>query len=151
MQAVLDARQRSEKMVMTNGCFDILHAGHIQYLEEARALGDRLIVAVNSDASVKKLKGETRPYNCLQHRMEMLAALRCVDWVVSFSEDTPERLVSVILPDCLVKGGDYQPHEIAGSAVVMANGGQVRVLSFRKGFSTTRLVERIRAVTHSIY
>ena len=110
---------------MTNGCFDILHPGHVSYLENARKLGDRLIVAVNTDGSVKRLKGESRPINNLNARMAVLAGLASVDWVVSFDEDTPQRLIGEILPDLLVKGGDYKPEEIAGSKEVWANGGDV--------------------------
>ncbi|HEX5055294.1 MAG TPA: bifunctional D-glycero-beta-D-manno-heptose-7-phosphate kinase/D-glycero-beta-D-manno-heptose 1-phosphate adenylyltransferase HldE, partial [Gammaproteobacteria bacterium] len=108
------ARAQGERIVMTNGCFDILHAGHVTYLQQAAKLGDRLVVAVNDDASVKRLKGKDRPVNSLQSRMTVLAALESVDWVVSFSEDTPERLIAKLSPDVLVKGGDYKPDEIAG-------------------------------------
>lgn len=142
--AVSDAHAHGEKVVMTNGCFDILHVGHLQYLEKARALGDRLIVAVNDDASVSRLKGTTRPYNALQQRMDVLAALRSVDWVLHFSEDTPARLIGRVLPDVLVKGGDYRPHEIAGGDVVLANGGRVEIVDFVSNYSTTALVEKIR-------
>lgn len=143
-KAVAQARQRGEKIVMTNGIFDILHAGHVSYLANARKLGDRLIVAVNSDASTRRLKGETRPINRLENRMIVLAALEAVDWVVAFEEDTPQRLIADILPDLLVKGGDYQPHEIAGSAEVWANGGEVKVLNFEDGLSTTRIINVIK-------
>ncbi|WP_075183052.1 bifunctional D-glycero-beta-D-manno-heptose-7-phosphate kinase/D-glycero-beta-D-manno-heptose 1-phosphate adenylyltransferase HldE [Pantoea sp. 1.19] len=143
--AVAQARQRGEKVVMTNGCFDILHAGHVSYLANARKLGDRLIVAVNSDASTRRLKGETRPINPLEQRMIVLGALEAVDWVVPFEEDTPRALIAEILPDLLVKGGDYQPEEIAGSEEVWANGGEVRVLNFEDGISTTRIVSKILA------
>ncbi|MEX9949753.1 bifunctional D-glycero-beta-D-manno-heptose-7-phosphate kinase/D-glycero-beta-D-manno-heptose 1-phosphate adenylyltransferase HldE [Providencia alcalifaciens] len=142
-QAVADARARGERVVMTNGCFDILHAGHVSYLANARKLGDRLIVAVNSDASTRRLKGETRPVNPLDQRMIVLGALGAVDWVVSFEEDTPQRLISEILPDILVKGGDYQPDEIAGSKEVWAAGGQVMVLNFEDGISTTNIIKNI--------
>ncbi|MEQ5184947.1 bifunctional D-glycero-beta-D-manno-heptose-7-phosphate kinase/D-glycero-beta-D-manno-heptose 1-phosphate adenylyltransferase HldE [Providencia rettgeri] len=142
-QAVADARARDERVVMTNGCFDILHAGHVSYLANARKLGDRLIVAVNSDASTRRLKGETRPVNPLDQRMIVLGALGAVDWVVSFEEDTPQRLISEILPDILVKGGDYQPDEIAGSKEVWAAGGQVMVLNFEDGISTTNIIKNI--------
>jgi D-beta-D-heptose 7-phosphate kinase/D-beta-D-heptose 1-phosphate adenosyltransferase len=141
---VAQARQRGEKVVMTNGIFDILHAGHVSYLANARKLGDRLIVAVNSDASTKRLIGETRPINPLENRMVVLGALEAVDWVVPFEEDTPQRLIADILPDLLVKGGDYQPHEIAGSAEVWANGGDVRVLNFEDGLSTTNIIKAIK-------
>ncbi|NMP25760.1 bifunctional D-glycero-beta-D-manno-heptose-7-phosphate kinase/D-glycero-beta-D-manno-heptose 1-phosphate adenylyltransferase HldE [Rahnella sp. SAP-1] len=143
--AVNLARQRGEKVVMTNGIFDILHAGHVSYLANARKLGDRLIVAVNSDASTKRLKGETRPVNPLAQRMAVLAALGAVDWVVSFEEDTPRRLIAGILPDLLVKGGDYQPHQIAGCDEVWAAGGEVKVLNFEDGLSTTRIINQIRS------
>jgi phosphoheptose isomerase len=139
------ARATGERVVMTNGCFDILHPGHIAYLEQARALGDRLLVAVNDDDSVRRLKGEGRPVNPLAHRLHMLAALGCVDWVVPFAEDTPERLICALLPDVLVKGGDYRPEEIAGGDCVRRAGGEVRVLGFVDGHSTTTLIERIRA------
>jgi len=139
-----EARQRNERVVMTNGCFDILHAGHVAYLEEAKSLGDRLVVAVNDDNSVRRLKGESRPINMLDDRMLVLAGLAAVDWVVPFSEDTPAELISAVLPDVLVKGGDYQPDEIAGGKDVLRNGGEVRVLSFRDGHSTSRIIEKLR-------
>jgi len=143
--AVAKARQRGEKVVMTNGIFDILHAGHVSYLANARKLGDRLIVAVNSDASTKRLKGEERPINPLINRMIVLGALESVDWVVAFEEDTPQRLIAQVLPDLLVKGGDYKPEDIAGSKEVWANGGEVRVLNFEDGLSTTNIIKAIRA------
>lgn len=141
MQA--EARQRGERIVMTNGCFDVLHAGHVAYLEEAKALGDRLIVAVNDDDSVRRLKGEARPINGLNDRMAVLSGLAAVDWVVPFSEDTPARLISAVLPQVLVKGGDYQPSEIAGAREVLAAGGEVRVLAFREGHSSSRIIDRL--------
>jgi D-beta-D-heptose 7-phosphate kinase/D-beta-D-heptose 1-phosphate adenosyltransferase len=144
LRALLDeARERSERIVMTNGCFDVLHVGHVSYLEEAKSLGDRLVVAVNDDDSVGRLKGPDRPVNTLVDRMAVLAGLASVDWVVPFSEDTPERLVSVLIPDVLVKGGDYKADEIAGAKSVLANGGEVRVLSFRDGHSSSRLIEKL--------
>ncbi|MFZ4833594.1 bifunctional D-glycero-beta-D-manno-heptose-7-phosphate kinase/D-glycero-beta-D-manno-heptose 1-phosphate adenylyltransferase HldE [Rouxiella sp. Mn2063] len=143
--AVAMARQRGEKVVMTNGIFDILHAGHVSYLANARKLGDRLIVAANSDASTKRLKGETRPVNPLAQRMAVLAALGAVDWVVPFEEDTPQRLIAGILPDLLVKGGDYKPEQIAGAEEVWAAGGEVRVLNFEDGLSTTRIINQIKS------
>jgi D-beta-D-heptose 7-phosphate kinase / D-beta-D-heptose 1-phosphate adenosyltransferase len=142
--AVADARAHGESVVMTNGCFDILHAGHVRYLDQAKQCGDRLIVAVNDDASVRRLKGASRPVNCLQDRMEVLAGLRAVDWVVSFSEDTPKRLVSAVLPDVLAKGGDYHPDEIVGGEAVVSNGGEVHVLPLVSGRSTTRLIEKLQ-------
>ncbi|WP_386685924.1 MULTISPECIES: bifunctional D-glycero-beta-D-manno-heptose-7-phosphate kinase/D-glycero-beta-D-manno-heptose 1-phosphate adenylyltransferase HldE [unclassified Lonepinella] len=142
--AVQLAKNRGEKIVMTNGCFDILHPGHVSYLENARKLGDRLIVAVNTDNSVKRLKGDTRPINDLASRMAVLAGLASVDWLVAFDEDTPQRLISEILPDLLVKGGDYQPEDIAGSKEVWANGGDVQVLNFENGCSTSNVIKKIR-------
>ncbi|MGF1700636.1 bifunctional D-glycero-beta-D-manno-heptose-7-phosphate kinase/D-glycero-beta-D-manno-heptose 1-phosphate adenylyltransferase HldE [Photobacterium makurazakiensis] len=143
-QAVKSARARGEKVVMTNGCFDILHAGHVAYLNEAAKLGDRLIVAVNSDSSVQTLKGPGRPVNPEDRRMAVLAGLGAVDWVVPFTEETPQRLISEILPTLLVKGGDYKPEEIAGGQEVVAAGGEVRVLNFEDGCSTTEIIDAIR-------
>ncbi|MGL9734458.1 MAG: bifunctional D-glycero-beta-D-manno-heptose-7-phosphate kinase/D-glycero-beta-D-manno-heptose 1-phosphate adenylyltransferase HldE [Symbiopectobacterium sp.] len=145
--AVAQARLRGEKIVMTNGVFDILHAGHVSYLTNARKLGDRLIVAVNSDDSTSRLKGSTRPVNALAQRMAVLSALGAVDWVVPFEEDTPQRLIAGILPDILVKGGDYKPEDIAGSKEVWANGGDVQVLNFEDGCSTTNIINAIKTNT----
>ena len=142
-----EARGRGERIVMTNGCFDILHAGHVAYLEEAKTRGDRLLVAVNDDDSVRRLKGAGRPINCLEDRMAVLAGLAAVDWVVPFAEDTPEQLIGEILPQVLVKGGDYRPEDIAGGATVIANGGTVEVLTFREGRSTSRILDVIRKKT----
>jgi len=144
LERVRAARARGETVVMTNGCFDLLHAGHVKYLEAARRLGDVLIVAVNDDASVKRLKGKERPLNKLADRMRVLSALKCVDWVVPFSEDTPERLISRVLPDRLVKGGDYRPEQVAGHKAVTRNGGEVVILDFHKGYSTTDVIRRAR-------
>ncbi|THB67621.1 MAG: bifunctional D-glycero-beta-D-manno-heptose-7-phosphate kinase/D-glycero-beta-D-manno-heptose 1-phosphate adenylyltransferase HldE [Gammaproteobacteria bacterium] len=138
------AKNRGEKIVMTNGCFDIIHAGHVDYLQNAAKLGDRLIIAVNDDASVKRLKGDSRPVNNIDNRMTVLAALGAVDWVVPFSEDTPERLISEILPDILVKGGDYKPSEIAGGKQVIKNGGKIEIISFVDGCSTTNIINKIK-------
>jgi D-beta-D-heptose 7-phosphate kinase/D-beta-D-heptose 1-phosphate adenosyltransferase len=143
LERVKAAQLRGETVVMTNGVFDILHTGHVKYLEAARKLGDVLIVAVNDDGSVKKLKGPTRPLNPVADRMRVLAALKCVDWVVPFAEETPARLISRVLPDLLVKGGDYKPEQIAGHEAVIKNGGQVVVLDFHAGYSTTKLIERV--------
>jgi D-beta-D-heptose 7-phosphate kinase/D-beta-D-heptose 1-phosphate adenosyltransferase len=140
---VAERRARGERVVMTNGCFDLLHPGHIAYLEAARALGDWLIVAVNDDASVRRLKGPSRPLNDLEHRMQVLRGLAAVDWVVPFAEDTPERVICRLTPDVLVKGGDYAPEEIAGGECVRAAGGEVRVLDFVDGYSTTAIIERM--------
>jgi D-beta-D-heptose 7-phosphate kinase / D-beta-D-heptose 1-phosphate adenosyltransferase len=143
---VKEARARGETVVFTNGVFDILHAGHVRYLESARRLGDVLIVAVNDDASVRRLdKGPGRPLNPVADRMRVLAGLKCVDWVVSFAEDTPARLIGRVLPDFLVKGGDYKPEQVAGHEIVTRHGGRVMVLDFHQGYSTTRLLERAAA------
>lgn len=144
IHAIEVARANGERIVFTNGCFDIIHAGHVGYLEEARKQGDRLIVALNSDASVHRLKGQGRPINSVDRRMAVLAGLESVDWVVSFDDDTPERLLRRIKPDVLVKGGDYQIDQIVGSAIVKANGGNVKVLRFFENCSTTSIVNRIR-------
>lgn len=143
-QIIAKAKANGERIIMTNGCFDLLHAGHVTYLEQARALGDRLIVAVNSDASVRQLKGNTRPINGLQQRMVVLAALACVDWVVSFEEETPERLYCRLLPDVIVKGGDYRPEQVAGSDCVIKAGGEVKILQFVDGQSTTSMIKKAR-------
>ena len=141
--AVARARRQGARIVFTNGCFDILHAGHVGYLDEARQLGDRLIVAVNDDDSVRRLKGEGRPVNKLTQRVRVLEGLAAVDWVVPFSEDTPEALLEEIRPDVLVKGGDYAPGEVVGAEFVRGYGGDVRVLSKVVGHSTTKLVDLI--------
>jgi len=138
-----ETRARGEKLVMTNGCFDILHKGHVAYLQEAKSRGDRLLVAVNSDASVKRLKGDDRPINPLEDRMAVLAGLASVDWVVPFGEATPAELIEQILPDVLVKGGDYAPDAIAGGKAVLQNGGTVEVLRFHEGRSTSTIVDTI--------
>lgn len=137
------AKNKGEKVVFTNGCFDLLHAGHVAYLEEARKLGDRLIVAVNADASVSRLKGPSRPINALARRMRVLAGLQSVDWVVPFEEDTPAEIIAQLVPDILVKGGDYKAEDIAGADTVLAAGGEVKVLSFVDGVSTTAMVRSI--------
>ncbi|MFA0486508.1 bifunctional D-glycero-beta-D-manno-heptose-7-phosphate kinase/D-glycero-beta-D-manno-heptose 1-phosphate adenylyltransferase HldE [Vibrio sp. 10N.222.55.B11] len=144
VEAVKRARAKGEKVVMTNGCFDILHAGHVSYMNHAAELGDRLIVAVNTDESVKRLKGPGRPVNPTDRRMAVLAGLGAVDWVVPFSEDTPQRLISEVLPSILVKGGDYKPEDIAGGAEVIAAGGEVKVLNFEDGCSTTEIIKAIK-------
>ncbi|CAM9957266.1 unnamed protein product, partial [Chrysoparadoxa australica] len=123
--------------------FDLLHPGHVRYLEAARELGDWLVVAVNDDASVQRLKGDGRPINTLTDRMEVLRGLGAVDWVTSFGEDTPAALIERVLPDVLVKGGDYRPEDIAGADAVLAAGGEVRVLEFVEGHSTSGIVERV--------
>jgi len=137
-------RTRGETIVMTNGCFDILHAGHVTYLEQASELGDRLLVAVNIDETVRCLKGEDRPVNKVENRMRMLAALRCVDWVVAFSEDEPTRLICDLAPDILVKGGDNDADKIPGGDCVREAGGKVMVLTYVDGISTTKIIESIK-------
>lgn len=133
-----------EKVVFTNGCFDILHYGHLHYLAQARDLGDRLVIGLNSDASVKRLKGEHRPIQAIQTRLMMLASLAFVDAVVCFDEDTPLTLINTIQPDILVKGGDYKPTEIVGATEVMMAGGTVKVLSFIPGYSTSAIEQKIK-------
>ena len=143
--AVADARSQGERLVFTNGCFDILHAGHVTYLEQARKLGERLVVAVNSDDSVRQLKGPGRPINPADRRMAVLAGLEAVDWVVSFDDDTPCELLRLLRPDILVKGGDYAGKEaVVGWDIVEAYGGEVRVLDFVDDVSTSAIVSRIR-------
>jgi len=144
VEALEQARLRGESIVMTNGCFDILHAGHVTYLEQASRLGDRLIVAVNVDETVRALKGADRPVNTLWRRMTVLAALGCVDWVVPFSEETPERLICRLKPDFLVKGGDNDPDKIPGARCVRESGGEVRVMQFVDDCSTTGMINTIR-------
>jgi len=142
--AVADAKAHGERIVFTNGCFDILHAGHVGYLEDARKQGDRLVLAINGDASVTRLKGEGRPINPVDRRMAVLAGLEAVDWVVSFDEDTPEDLIRAIQPDVLVKGGDYTLDQVVGAHIVHEYGGEVKVLAFLDNCSTTAIVEKIR-------
>jgi len=142
--AVTDAREHDEKIVFTNGCFDIIHAGHVGYLNEAREQGDRLIVAINDDDSVRRLKGEGRPINPVERRMAVLSGLESVDWVVSFAEDTPEALIEVLRPDVLIKGGDYGVEEVVGADIVQEYGGEVKVLSFLDNCSTSAIVEKIQ-------
>lgn len=142
--AVEDARAQGEKIVFTNGCFDILHAGHVAYLEQARSLGGRLIVAVNDDASVTALKGIGRPINSVDRRMAVLAGLGAVDWVISFADSTPERLLKELKPDILVKGGDYTVDEVVGADIVKSYGGEVNVLGLVANSSTTAIVDKIK-------
>lgn len=140
LDLVATARAAGETIVMTNGCFDVLHRGHVDYLARARALGDRLVVAVNDDASVSRLKGPSRPVNPLAARMAVLSALRAVDWVVSFASDTPAELIAAVTPDILVKGGDYTAAQVAGGDAVIAKGGRVEILDLVEGFSTTAIL-----------
>jgi D-beta-D-heptose 7-phosphate kinase/D-beta-D-heptose 1-phosphate adenosyltransferase len=142
-----DIRSEGKKIVMTNGCFDILHAGHVNYLKQAKALGDYLIVAVNDDDSVFRLKGKNRPINCLEHRLAVLDALESVDWVISFSEDTPESLINELIPDVLVKGGDYKPDEVAGAEIVKQNEGEVKIIPIIEGCSTSQIIKKLSSIS----
>ncbi len=142
-QTAAALRLQGKKIVFTNGCFDILHAGHVAYLEQARQLGDVLIVGLNSDASVSRLKGPLRPVNREGDRARVIAGLRSVDYVAIFSEDTPYELIDAIRPDILVKGGDWRPEDIVGSNLVLASGGKVLSLDFVAGLSSTALMRRI--------
>ena len=137
-------RAARARVVFTNGVFDLLHRGHVEYLEEARALGDRLVVGINSDASVRRLKGPTRPIVGQDDRVVLVAALACVDLAVLFEDDTPLRLIEAVQPDVLVKGGDYAVPEIVGREVVEARGGTVTTIALRPGLSTSEIVKRIR-------
>ncbi len=139
-------REAGERIVFTNGCFDILHRGHITYLSQAKALGDALVVGVNSDAGIRRLKGPTRPINALEDRIEVLAALGCVDHVIAFDEDTPCELIRAVRPDVFVKGGDYTIDRLPEAVVVREHGGEVRILPLVSDRSTTGLIDRIRAV-----
>lgn len=143
-QTVAAWRAQGQRIVFTNGCFDILHYGHIHYLAEARALGDKLVVGMNAASSVRRLKGANRPINDELTRTHLLAALQMVDAVVIFEQDTPLELIQKIVPDVLVKGGDWQPKDIVGSDVVLANGGEVRSLPYISGYSTTNIEQKIR-------
>lgn len=142
-QMCSELQARSKKVVFTNGCFDILHPGHVRYLYAARQLGDFLVVAVNSDRSVRAIKGKTRPIFPEQVRAELLAALECVNGVFIFDEDTPLSVIEELLPDILVKGGDWAENEIVGSDAVRKAGGEVKRIPYVSGFSTTSLIEEI--------
>jgi len=142
--AVRSARRRGRRVVFTNGCFDLLHVGHIRYLEQAKRLGGLLVVAVNTDRSVRRLKGPHRPIVPQAQRAEVIAALGCVDYVVLFSTPTPQPLIARVRPDILVKGADWSIDRIAGKAEVEASGGRVRTIPFTRGYSTTGLINKIR-------
>jgi D-beta-D-heptose 7-phosphate kinase/D-beta-D-heptose 1-phosphate adenosyltransferase len=146
VKSVEGARQgegAKKKIVFTNGCFDLLHVGHVRYLQEARALGDFLVVAINSDRSVRELKGSERPVQNEDDRGEILAALKCVDFVSVFDEPTPIEVIKLIVPDILVKGGDWPVSKIVGADLVFGRGGEVRSLPFHPGRSTSKLIEKI--------
>ena len=138
-----DWKLSGQKIVFTNGCFDILHRGHVEYLTEAKACGDKLVTALNSDSSVRSLKGEARPIQSQEDRAVILDALESVDLVVIFDQETPEKIIKTLLPDVLVKGGDYTPDTIIGADIVTENGGEVKVIPFRSGQSTSGIVEKI--------
>ncbi len=142
LRAIELSRSRGDTIVMTNGCFDLLHPGHVRYLKKASEMGDHLLIAVNTDASVSQLKGPNRPINNTSDRMEVLAALGCVTWVTEFKEETPQRLIGEVLPDILVKGGDYKAEEVAGYSEVTQAGGRVIIADFENGFSTTKTIEK---------
>ena len=139
-------KQSHEIIVFTNGCFDLVHVGHIQYLQKAKSLGSKLVVGINGDESVAKLKGPGRPINDLTSRIKMLESFRFIDLVMPFYEDTPINLIEAIKPKVLVKGGDYRIENIVGSKFVIQNGGTVKSLKFVKGFSTTELIKRIKKI-----
>ncbi len=135
---------KKKKVVFTNGCFDILHTGHVTYLQKAKKLGNYLVIGLNSDASVKRLKGADRPVNSEKDRMKVLGALRCVDKIVIFREDTPLNLIKKVRPDVLVKGGDWKRKDVVGADFVESYGGKFRSIPFVKGFSTTGILQKIQ-------
>ena len=137
-------RRKGKKIVFTNGCFDIIHYGHIKYLEKCKKLGDVLVVGLNSDSSVRKIKGKNRPVTGEKERAAILASLEFVDYVTIFSERTPAKLISNVTPDVLAKGGDWAKNEIVGAAYVKKNGGRVATVPFVKGYSTTRILQRLK-------
>jgi len=143
-ETVRRLKKQGRKVVFTNGCFDILHAGHVRYLREAKGMGDVLVVGLNSDESVRRLKGEGRPFVPEMDRAELLAALEMVDYITIFDEDTPAELISRLVPDVLVKGGDYRPNDVAGREIVESSGGKVAIVPLFEGRSTTSLIARIK-------
>ena len=138
-----DWKLSGQKIVFTNGCFDILHRGHVEYLTEAKACGDKLVTALNSDSSVRGLKGDPRPIQSQEDRAVILDALESVDLVVIFDQETPAEIIKTLLPDVLVKGGDYTPDTIVGADIVTENGGEIKVIPFRSGHSTSSVIEKI--------
>ncbi|OGW75746.1 MAG: glycerol-3-phosphate cytidylyltransferase [Omnitrophica bacterium RBG_13_46_9] len=140
------SRKKNKKIIFTNGCFDLLHYGHIKYLQKCKGLGGILIVGINSDRSVKKIKGPLRPLTRERDRSAILAALECVDYVIFFNEATPEKVIKAIAPDILAKGGDWQKSDIVGRDFVEKRGGRVFCIPFVKGYSTTRIIEHIKKV-----
>ena len=141
-----DFKLHQQKIVFTNGCFDVLHFGHVHYLLEAKKLGDILVVGLNSDDSVQRLKGPARPINGEKERAFVLASLACVDYITLFEEDTPENLIKVVQPNVLVKGGDYTIDQIVGAEFVMQNGGTVTTIPFVEGYSSTQIIEQLKTI-----
>lgn len=140
-----ELRRSGKKIIFTNGCFDILHVGHTRYLAESKRLGDILIVGLNSDSSVKRLKGDSRPVNSEPDRAEVLSALESVDFVSIFDEDTPYELIKCLIPDVITKGGDYNPDDVVGADIVRANGGEVIIINFVEGKSTTSVINKMKS------
>ena len=138
-----ELRKQGKKVVLTNGCFDLLHSGHIHIFREAKKYGDILVVAVNDDFSVKKIKGASRPIFPLEERLEILEAIEDIDYLTFFSEETPQKIIAVLVPDVLVKGGDWKPDEIVGREEVEGAGGDVRIIPYLEGCSTSEIIERI--------
>jgi D-beta-D-heptose 7-phosphate kinase/D-beta-D-heptose 1-phosphate adenosyltransferase len=145
LSSELESRRKGRKVVFTNGCFDILHVGHVRYLQEARAQGYMLVIGLNTDASVQRLKGPSRPLQNEMARAEILAALACVDYVTLFDEETPEQLIHAVRPDVLVKGGDYTIDKIVGASFVLSYGGEVKSLQFVEGFSSTSIINKMKS------
>lgn len=144
MEIINRWKKEGKKIVFTNGCFDIIHVGHVDYLEKAKALGDVLVVGLNSDESIRRIKGKDRPVNIQEHRKRVLEALKPVDLVIIFEEDTPERLIKEIKPDVLVKGGDWSIENIVGADFVKSYGGEVKTIDFVYDISTTKIIEKAR-------
>ncbi len=143
-EVILEEKNKNKKIVSTNGCFDILHVGHVRYLQESKKQGDVLVIYLNSDSSVKRLKGDSRPLNCESDRAEVLAALACVDYVVIFKEDTPCNLIEITKPDVHTKGGDYNPDNLPETKVIRQNGGELVFINFTEGKSTTATIEKMK-------
>ncbi|NQU19138.1 D-glycero-beta-D-manno-heptose 1-phosphate adenylyltransferase [bacterium] len=143
IEIISSLKKRRKRIVFTNGCFDILHLGHISYLKKAKTLGDLLVIGVNSDASVRSIKGSKRPINPLRDRMKILANLECVDYICSFSQKTPLNLIKKICPNVLVKGADWKNKEIVGADFVKSRGGKVTTIRFKKGYSTTNIIRKM--------
>lgn len=144
LKSELNINRKNKKVVFTNGCFDILHVGHVTYLQQAKALGEILVVGLNADVSVNKLKGPTRPVQCEEDRAVILSALEAVDYVVVFQDETPKALIEKVSPDILVKGGDWPVDKIVGSDYVLSKGGKVKSLPFVEGKSSTSIIEKVK-------